>query len=53
MLIPESMKTIIDQFYDNLCRVLTDWEQGEIDDFELYDFMVEVANDITGIAYDD
>lgn len=52
-MIHASVKPHVEKFYDELCRVLTDWEQGEIEDFELYSFMVDVARAITGIAYDD
>lgn len=34
------------KFYDDLSRVLTDWECGEISDFELYSFMVDIQNAI-------
>lgn len=50
-LIPECMKKSIDKFYDELCSVLTDWEQSEIGSFELYSFMVDVANKIQNISY--
>ena len=52
-MLPSSMKKSIDQFNDELCRVLTDWEQGEISDFELYSFMVDVAQAINNLSYDD
>ena len=51
--LPGFIKPVIDEFYDKLCRTLTEWEQGEISDFELYAFMVDVANDICNISYDD
>lgn len=51
-MLPGSMKKPIDQFYDELCRVLTDWEQGEISDFELYSFMVDVTQAISNLSYD-
>lgn len=51
-LIPECMKKTIDQFYDELCRVLTDWEQGEISDFELYSFMCDIARKIPNLSYE-
>lgn len=39
-------KNEIIAFYDELSRVLTDWECGEISDFELYDFMVDLHKSI-------
>lgn len=51
-LIPYCMKKSIDKFHDELCRVLTDREQGEISDFELYAFMVDVERKIPNISYD-
>ena len=52
-LIPAYMKAPIEEFHDRLCRVLTDWETSEISDFEPYSFMVDLANKIAQIAYDD
>ena len=51
-LIPFCMKKHIDQFYNDLCRVLTDWENGEISDSELYSFMADVADKIPSLSYD-
>lgn len=42
-------KNDIISFYDELSRVLTDWEQAEISDFELYDFMVDLHNQLAEI----
>lgn len=39
-------KNEIITFYDELSRVLTDWECGDITDFELYSFMVDIQNAI-------
>ena len=52
-LIPFCVKKKIDKFRDELCQVLTDWEQGEITDFELYSFMVDVCCKIEDISYSD
>lgn len=51
-LIPFCMKKHIDKFYDELCAVLTDWEQSQISDFELYSFMVDIAQKTSNISYD-
>ena len=51
--IPECMKYNIKVFYDKLCTVLTDWETGEISDYELYDFMVNLAEKIENLSYGD
>ncbi len=37
------------KFYDELSFVLTDWEQSEISDFELYSFMVDLHNKLAEI----
>jgi hypothetical protein len=42
----EFTKSEIASYYDELSRVLTDWETGEISDFELYSFMVDTQNAI-------
>lgn len=49
--VPVCMQGTIEEFYDELCKVLTEWEQGEISDFELYSFMVDVQNAISNISY--
>ena len=49
--IPECMKNSIEEFNDKLSTVLTSWEQGEISDFELYDFMVDIQNKISTLQY--
>lgn len=49
--LPESVRPIVAKFYDELCSVLTDWEQGEISDYELYSYMVDVASKIPHISY--
>lgn len=51
--VPGCMKCRIDVFHDRLCAVLTEWELGEISDFELYDFMRETAEKISNISYGD
>ena len=45
----EFAKTDIISFYDNLSAVLTEWETGEISDFELYDFMVDLHTRIAAL----
>jgi len=42
-------KNKIVAFYDELSFILTDWEQSNITDFELYSFMVDVHNNIAEI----
>lgn len=37
------------RFYDELSFILTDWEQGTISDFELYDFMVDIHKKIAEV----
>lgn len=49
--VPECMKDMIEKFYDELSCVLTEWEQGEISDFELYGFMVDTHNSINNLNY--
>jgi hypothetical protein len=43
----EFSKNEIIAYYDELSRVLTDWENGEISDYELYSFMVDTHNAIS------
>ena len=45
----EFAKTDIINFYDDLSAVLTEWESGEISDFELYDFMVDLHAGIAAL----
>lgn len=42
-------KNEIISYYDELSRVLTDWENGEISDYELYSFMVDTHNTLAEI----
>jgi hypothetical protein len=45
----EISKSKLIEFYDELSRVLTEWECSEISDFELYAFMVELHKNIAEI----
>lgn len=45
----EISKIELVKFYDELSRVLTDWECSEIGDFELYDFIVKLHKSIAEI----
>lgn len=45
----EFIKCTVVSFYDELSRILTDYETGEISEFELYNFMVDVHNELSEI----
>ena len=53
MKLPEYTRSFVVQLHDELCEILTQWEQGEISDFELYDYMVKLDNKIQHIQYEE
>lgn len=45
-------KQDIASFYDRLCYLLTDYENGELNETDLYNFLVEIENKIEGMTWD-
>lgn len=51
--IPPELKPSIDKFYDELSAVLTNYENKDISEEGLYDFMVALQMQISLVIYND
>lgn len=51
--IPAELKPAIDRIYDDISAVLTDYENKDISEDGLYDFMVALQREISLVIYND
>ena len=45
----EFIKCTVVSFYDELSRILTDYETGNVSELELYHFLVEIQKELAEI----